>query len=46
MQDMTPSHGSASEPKRPGQEDIDASRMPLMEHLVELRQRPMMTDIA
>jgi sec-independent protein translocase protein TatC len=25
--------------KRPGQEDIDASKAPLMEHLIELRQR-------
>ena len=40
MQDMTPSTGGAAdEPKRIGQDDIDASRMPLMEHLVELRQR-------
>ncbi len=39
MQDMTPSTGGAGEPKRIGQDDIDASRMPLMEHLVELRQR-------
>jgi sec-independent protein translocase protein TatC len=39
MQDMTPGAASAAEPRRDGQEDIDASRMPLMEHLVELRQR-------
>src|SRR5258705_11397093 len=25
--------------KRPGQDDIDASKAPLMEHLIELRQR-------
>ncbi len=48
MQDMTPSHGSSSsgEPNRPGQEDIDASRMPLMDHLVELRQRLIYSLIA
>ena len=28
-----------SDPKRPGQDDIDASKAPLMEHLIELRQR-------
>lgn len=41
MQDMTPSHGSSAEPLRPGQEEIDSSRMPLMDHLVELRLRLM-----
>lgn len=47
MQDMTPSHGgSSSDPNRPGQEDIDASRMPLMDHLVELRQRLIYSLIA
>jgi sec-independent protein translocase protein TatC len=41
MQDMNPAYGSGTpgDPKRPGQEDIDASRMPLMDHLIELRQR-------
>ncbi len=39
MQDMTPGAASAAEPRREGQEDIDSSRMPLMEHLIELRQR-------
>ena len=39
MQDMNPSHGTSGEPKRPGQEHIDESRMPLMDHLIELRQR-------
>lgn len=39
MQDMTTTSGSSDEPKRPGQDDIDASKAPLMEHLVELRQR-------
>jgi sec-independent protein translocase protein TatC len=38
MQDMVPSTG-AGEPKRAGQEEIDASKAPLMDHLVELRQR-------
>jgi sec-independent protein translocase protein TatC len=37
MQDMV-SRGD-HEPTRPGQDDIDASKAPLMEHLVELRQR-------
>ncbi len=48
MQDMTPSHSGSSsgEPNRPGQEDIDASRMPLMDHLVELRQRLIYSLIA
>ena len=40
MQDMTPAkYGDDAEPKRPGQEDIDASKAPLMDHLIELRQR-------
>jgi sec-independent protein translocase protein TatC len=41
MQDMTPtsSSGAPPEPKRPGQDDIDASKAPLMDHLIELRQR-------
>lgn len=40
MQDM-PSSGAPADtpPGRPGQEDIDASKAPLMEHLVELRLR-------
>ena len=47
MQDMSPNSGSSSaEPKRPGQEDIDASRMPLMDHLIELRQRLIYSLIA
>ena len=45
MQDMNPSHGSGDE-KRPGQEDIDNSRMPLMDHLIELRQRLIYSLIA
>jgi sec-independent protein translocase protein TatC len=40
MQDMSPKHGDdGQDPTRPGQDDIDASRMPLMDHLIELRQR-------
>lgn len=46
MQDMNPQHGASGEPKRPGQEDIDASRMPLMDHLIELRQRLIYSLIA
>ena len=40
MQDMTPaSPTSPPEPRREGQDEIDASRMSLIEHLTELRQR-------
>ncbi len=40
MQDMTPATaGSTPEPKREGQDEIDASKAPLIEHLIELRQR-------
>ncbi|MGE0700997.1 MAG: twin-arginine translocase subunit TatC [Hyphomicrobiaceae bacterium] len=39
MQDMTPAASTPPAPRRDGQEDIDASRMPLIEHLTELRQR-------
>jgi sec-independent protein translocase protein TatC len=47
MQDMSPKHGDDSqEPKRPGQDDIDDSRMPLMDHLIELRQRLIYSLIA
>jgi sec-independent protein translocase protein TatC len=46
MQDMNPSHNDSGEPKRPGQDDIDASRMPLMDHLIELRQRLIYSLIA
>ena len=38
MQDMTPTNGN--EPaKRDGHDDIEASKAPLLEHLIELRQR-------
>jgi len=40
MQDVTPATPSSSTPApRPGQEEIDASKAPLLEHLIELRQR-------
>lgn len=53
MQDMEPHRPkeplepSRGEPdKRPGQDDIDASKAPLMEHLIELRQRLMHSLLA
>ncbi|MFM9940957.1 MAG: twin-arginine translocase subunit TatC [Hyphomicrobiaceae bacterium] len=45
MQDMTVTSAPGEEPKRPGQEEIDASKAPLMEHLTELRQRLIYTII-
>lgn len=41
MQDMTPTspNSTPAEPRREGQDEIDASKAPLMEHLIELRQR-------
>ena len=40
MQDMTPATpATPPEPRRDGQDEIDASRMSLIEHLTELRQR-------
>jgi sec-independent protein translocase protein TatC len=36
---MMPRTGNGGEQKRPGQDEIDASRAPLMDHLIELRQR-------
>jgi len=40
VQDMTPTTaGTPAEPQREGQDDIDASKAPLIEHLTELRQR-------
>lgn len=40
MQDMPPGQSDSNgEPHRPGQDAIDASKAPLLEHLVELRQR-------
>ena len=46
MQDMNQSHGNSDEPKRSGQDHIDESRMPLMDHLIELRQRLIYSLIA
>jgi len=39
MHDITPTSSTPPEPRREGQDEIDASRMPLIEHLTELRQR-------
>lgn len=39
MQERTPAKIGGPEPRRDGQEDIDATKAPLMEHLIELRQR-------
>ena len=39
MQETTPATIDGPEPRREGQDDIDASKAPLFEHLVELRQR-------
>jgi sec-independent protein translocase protein TatC len=38
MQDTTPTLSDGT-PRRDGQEEIDASKAPLMDHLIELRQR-------
>ena len=48
MQDMEPHRPKepAEPEKRAGQDDIDASKAPLMEHLIELRQRLMHSLIA
>mgnify|MGYP000999443025 CR=1 FL=1 len=50
MQDMTAPNAAGEPAKRDpnyreGQEDIDASKAPLMEHLIELRQRLIYTLI-
>lgn len=39
MQDVTKPNDTAVDSKRAGEEEIDASKAPLMEHLIELRQR-------
>jgi sec-independent protein translocase protein TatC len=39
MQDIAKTDGALPEPRREGQDEIDASRMPLMDHLIELRTR-------
>ena len=46
MQDVSPEHGGMDDPIRPGQADIDASKAPLMEHLIELRQRLLYSVVA
>jgi sec-independent protein translocase protein TatC len=46
MQDMTPAKAASEPPKRDGQDEIDASKAPLMEHLIELRQRLIYSLIA
>lgn len=38
MQDMNP-NASSSEPQRDGHDEIEASKAPLMDHLIELRRR-------
>ena len=39
VQEKTPATIDGPEPRREGQEEIDASKAPLLEHLIELRQR-------
>jgi sec-independent protein translocase protein TatC len=39
MQDVVAPNSATPDIKRAGQEDIDASKAPLMDHLIELRQR-------
>ncbi len=39
MQDVSPNPSDADEPIDPEQSEIDASKAPLMDHLIELRQR-------
>jgi len=39
MQERLPTSGSDNEPLREGQDEIDASKAPLLDHLIELRQR-------
>ncbi len=39
VQERTPATIDGPEPRREGQEEIDASKAPLLEHLIELRQR-------
>ncbi len=36
---LPPASGSANEPVREGQDEIDASKAPLLDHLIELRER-------
>ena len=47
VQDMEPHRPKEpTDPDRPGQDDIDASKAPLMDHLIELRQRLIYSLIA
>ena len=46
MQDMTVNKDDNREPKRDGHDDIEASKAPLMEHLIELRRRLMWAIVA
>jgi sec-independent protein translocase protein TatC len=39
MQDVSPKPDDKSKERRAGQDEIDASQAPLMDHLIELRQR-------
>ncbi|CCB65903.1 twin-arginine translocase subunit TatC [Hyphomicrobium sp. B1] len=39
MQERLPTSGSETEALRDGQDEIDASKAPLLDHLIELRQR-------
>lgn len=39
MQERLPTSGADNDPLREGQDDIDASKAPLLDHLIELRQR-------
>jgi sec-independent protein translocase protein TatC len=39
LERLPPSQPPGDEPPREGQEDIDASKAPLLDHLIELRQR-------
>ena len=39
MQDANPSPPAGAEPKRDGHDEIEASKAPLLDHLIELRQR-------
>lgn len=39
LERLPPSTPPSDEPSRDGQEDIDASKAPLLDHLIELRQR-------
>jgi len=46
MQDLAPTSPATPPASRPGQDDIEASKAPLMDHLIELRQRLIYSLIA